>query len=789
VKPLPGPCTEIARTKPVKLVTGPATFLNQAVIGIQQQLGGSYQVARAQAERAGRAAAAAARAQGLGTTQQRAAAEAAAQEVLNRFQQQLLLIASRYGITSIPRLDDPRFVSAVVFDLRQTSGTPKAKLSYLFPNRNSAQIIVRLRPDLSDSERHQAIGLIRSAVEDTTPRAACGSAGKPEPCFALKGGRYVVSGAPVVVDGLAGTLQHALVILFGVAIAVMALTLLVVFRSRMRLLPLLIALASAALTFGLLSLFGGSLTMASIAVLPVLIGLAVDYAIQLQARFDEAVAEGRSGAEAARLAAARGAPVIGTACLATAAGFLVLQLSPTPMVRSFGLLLVAGVLIAFLLALTAGLAALSLRRAEPGAPRSGGRSHGSLAPALQRLRGARERAAASLASAGRNALAVSITSPGRVLAVALALALCGWVAGTRTETVSDFRELVPGNLREVRDLNELQDVTGVSGELDVSVQSQDLLDPATFRWMAQFKQRVLEQNGFRGRFPSCRDAQICPGPSVTDFAPDAAAAPVSRERIKALLAALPAYDLRGVLNGDTANIAFGIRAQSLSAQQDLIDRVRDEIDPPGPGGGPPPGVTVRLAGLPVIAAESATDLSHSRYWLTLAGLLAVALALLAVYRSAGRALVPLIPIVLATGWSALVLAAMGIPLNPMSAALGVLVIAIATEFSVILASRYHEERGGGRSVGEALRRAYARTGAAVLASGATAIAGFAALIPSEIRMLRDFGFVTVVDLGVALAGVMLVLPAALVWAEQGFEVRGVPLPRRLAALRPRPARR
>ena len=92
-------------------------------------------------------------------------------------------------------------------------------------------------------------------------------------------------------------------------------------------------------------------------------------------------------------------------------------------------------------------------------------------------------------------------------------------------------------------------------------------------------------------------------------------------------------------------------------------------------------------------------------------------------------------------------------------------------------------------MGEALRRAYARTGAAVLASGTTAIMGFAALIPSEIRMLRDFGFVTVVDLGVALAGVMLVLPAALVWAEQGFELRGVPLPRRLAELRPRPARR
>jgi hypothetical protein len=45
-------------------------------------------------------------------------------------------------------------------------------------------------------------------------------------------------------------------------------------------------------------------------------------------------------------------------------------------------------------------------------------------------------------------------------------------------------------------------------------------------------------------------------------------------------------------------------------------------------------------------------------------------------------------------------------------------------------------------------------------------------------VLRDFGLVTVADLLVALAGVMLVLPAAVVWAEEGF-----PLPSRA---RPRP---
>jgi predicted RND superfamily exporter protein len=121
----------------------------------------------------------------------------------------------------------------------------------------------------------------------------------------------------------------------------------------------------------------------------------------------------------------------------------------------------------------------------------------------------------------------------------------------------------------------------------------------------------------------------------------------------------------------------------------------------------------------------------------------------------------------------------------MSATLGALVIAIATEFSVLLAGRYEEERRGGLSVGDALRGAYARTGTAVAASGLTAIAGFAVLAASDIPMVRDFGLVTVLDLAVALASVLFVLPGALVWAESGFAPFGA-LAARLRARRGRP---
>ncbi|HET8566140.1 MAG TPA: MMPL family transporter [Solirubrobacterales bacterium] len=708
-KPIPGPCAELARMHAVEFLTGPATFLNESVVQIEAQL-------RRLAEHVPAA----------------------------RFREYLLAVATKYGITSAPGIDNEEFVATVVFDLARPRGTPKARLSYIFPNARSAQIIIRLKPGLSEGERHRAIGLIEAAVEDTTPRRTCKEGGKPAPCFTLEGGRYDVSGAPVVIDGVARALKDALLVLFAIAIVVMALVLLLVFRSRWRLLPLVVALMAVAITFGLLALLGGSFTMASIAALPILIGLAVDYGIQFQARYDET----RSVSEAA----SAGGPTIAVACLATGAGFLALQLSPIPMVRGFGLLLIGGIAIAFGLALTAGLAALALLRRVA---RVGDAEHPAQAsPTRNRTR------------LPERFLSLASGYPEMVLSVAVALAVAGWAAGTQVETVSDIRSLAPQNIKAVEGLNELQDTTGVSGELDVRVQAPDFADPATIEWMAGFKQRVLEANGFEGEDPSCLQAEICPGPALSDFLVKGNEKPTKGE-IEATLAALSPYALRQVApvdpeTGEVGHVAlmtFGIRAQSLDDQQALIDRVRGEI------GEPPPGVEVQLAGLPVIAAQSASDLSSSRYWLTLAGLALVAAALLIVWRSWRRALVPLVPTILATGWASLLLWITGIPLNPMSAALGALTIAIATEFGVLLVGRFHEERGRGAGVDEALRRAYARTGVAVLASGVTAIAGFAVLVASEIQMLRDFGAVTVVDLSAALIGVLIVLPATLLLLE------------------------
>jgi hydrophobe/amphiphile efflux-3 (HAE3) family protein len=530
-----------------------------------------------------------------------------------------------------------------------------------------------------------------------------------------------------------------------------------VFRRPLRLVPLLVALGAVAVTFGLMSLVGAPLTMASIAVLPVLLGLGVDYAIQWQARAGEDP-PGAPPVRAARTAAA----TIATAALATAVGFLVLLLSPVPMVREFGALLVVGVALALAFALTAGTAALALAHGRADGPLArSARGAGELLGAAWRP-GGRVLAPAGrvLARASRATLRGALARPGRFLAVGLVLAAAGWVADSRADVVSDLNRLVPQDLRAVRDLHTLESTTGIAGEIDVVVEGRDLTDPKVVRWMRDYQAGLVKRFGYRASH-GCGRAELCPALSLPDLFRTQQSAS-SRDAIRALLDAVPPYFSRAVITADrkTANLAFGIKLESLRHQQQVIDAMRAQLRPPR-------GVTATVAGLPVLAAEANAELSSPwrRLGTLAAGLLAVLVALLAVYRRWERAWVPLVPIALATGWSALVLWLLRVPLNPMSATLGTLVLAISTEFAVLLVARYREERAAAEPA-EALARCYRSTGATVLASGLTAIAGFAVLALSDVKMLQEFGLVTVVDLTVSLLGVLIVLPAVLMLAER-----------------------
>jgi predicted RND superfamily exporter protein len=386
-------------------------------------------------------------------------------------------------------------------------------------------------------------------------------------------------------------------------------------------------------------------------------------------------------------------------------------------------------------------------------------------------------------------MAAPLRRPGLVLWLALGLAILGWVADTQTAVQSDVTKLVPSSMPALRDLHTLERTSGVSGEIDVTVRSRNVARPAVVGWMTRYEQSLLSHFGYAEN-TGCARATLCPALSLPDLfstASNAGGSSLSAASINSLLAAVPAYFKQAVITPDRreATLAFGIRLMPLARQHRVIEYMNSRLHPPA-------GVSAHLAGIPVLAAQADASLSSSarRLLTLLAGLLAVGAVLLVVFRRADRALLPLVPITLATGWSALIVFLLGIPLNPMSASLGTLVIAISTEFSVLLSERYRQERAAGFSLEEALRRTYRSTGAAVLASGITAIAGFGVLMVSSIPMLRDFGLVTVIDLAVSLGGVLFVLPAALKAAHRGaLADRAAELGRRFGARTQRLRRR
>jgi uncharacterized protein len=762
-----GPCGQLARAKTVKVVFGPGTFLNEAASQTDELLTIETHQAEAQAKQAERVVYRAAIARGLPASQARTLGRQAHKIELGRFEESLATLALEYGLSARPSIEDANFVSDVVFDSTKPAGTPKSRFAYLFPSRDAALVSVRMKAGLSEAARIRTIGLIREAVKMPQWRLAHGES-------------YLVTGEPVIVSDLTSSISHSIELLLIAVLLVMAGTLGLVFTGRPRLLPLALALLAAALTFGALSVVGASLTMASIAVLPVLVGLAVDYAIQFQARVEEERELAGTQRDAAvegevlvRRAAALGAPTIAAAGAASAAAMLVLLLSPVPMVRGFGVLLVVGVAIALICALTVGAAAVSLASDRGPATAGGGVAGAQLAAAW---RGARELVADNPLTRllMRAALVGSVRHPGRVLCAGLVLAALGWGLDTQTKVQTDITKLVPQNLGSLQNLSTLERITGVGGEIDLMVEGKNLTKLSTIEWMSNYQKHVLARFGYSSA-RGCSKARLCPAFSLPDlFAARSGgtskAPKLSQAEINALLGVIPAYFSKDVIapNRRVATLAFGIRLMGLQEQQRLIEEMRSTLHPPA-------GVRASLVGLPVLAAASGSQVADPwrRLETLLVGLAAVALVLLLAFRGdRRRALVPLVPIVLATGWSALILFAVRVPLNPMSVTLGALVIAISTEFSVLLSERHRQERLAGYDTIEALRRSYRRTGAAVAASGVTATMGFGVLVLSDITMLRDFGLVTLIDLSVSLVGVLLALPATLVIADAAAEGDG-----------------
>jgi predicted RND superfamily exporter protein len=96
----------------------------------------------------------------------------------------------------------------------------------------------------------------------------------------------VTTGAAVLLQDINNYLRGGMLTLGAIAVAIMIVILLVLFHVRWRLLPLIVVLVGVIWAFGLAGFLGIPLTIVTIAGLPVMIGIGIDYAIQMHARVE-----------------------------------------------------------------------------------------------------------------------------------------------------------------------------------------------------------------------------------------------------------------------------------------------------------------------------------------------------------------------------------------------------------------------------------------------------------------------------------------------------------------------
>lgn len=213
-------------------------------------------------------------------------------------------------------------------------------------------------------------------------------------------------------------------------------------------------------------------------------------------------------------------------------------------------------------------------------------------------------------------------------------------------------------------------------------------------------------------------------------------------------------------NRKMASLVFSSKHISIEEQNNLIKQIElASITAPN-------NIRMVAVGSLAIGASTVDSIMGRRFFLNMLCMFAIMLVLLIVYRRLASVLLTIISVALVISWSSLVLYLVNIPLNPLTAILGVIVIGIGTEFMVLIISRYEDEKKKGSRPTEAMVTAISKIGRAVVITALTTLGGFGVLITSDFVLIRDFGIATVSSVFLCLVSSMIVMPPLLIFFDK-----------------------
>ncbi|NOY11141.1 MAG: RND family transporter, partial [Archaeoglobi archaeon] len=542
------------------------------------------------------------------------------------------------------------------------------------------------------------------------------------------------TGNPMIRYQIEESIGQSMRVMGGVAVLLMVITLVVVFRGvvehkKYLLLPLLVSILTATLAFGLMPLLGIPLTEVTNAIAPILIGLSIEYAAQFMGRYEEERRKGLSVVEASVISIKSVGLALSLAMITTVIGFLSMVFSGVPALGWFGIVSAIGLVIAYLLSITL-LPAIMLttdrserkRREEEGVPLT------------ERLLDT-----ASLLSARHYKI---------VLLATLIITSASYFGYSKVPLQTDFMKYVPQDLPAMRKFNELQSLVGSQDRI-IAVFQIDSFDPDTikeFEGLASYvlnsEQNIIDYSSL-GKILKMQFGSI----------------PETSYELEKELARIGDDRVSSYLSGSSYAIYFTVAPMDWLEFRDLYERVTREIKFYGSDS------PFFLTGDVVLKMFVADIIVNGQNKMTLASFALVFMLLLFVYRSPRKAIVPIIPITVVILVNGGLMYVLGYSRTLVTASLNSLTIGLGIDFSIHVMERYFEERRRGLSPERAVEITITNIGKPILTSGLTMAGGFAAMLASPFPIMSDFGVVSLMAILLSLLAALTVVPAFLVFTD------------------------
>ena len=620
-------------------------------------------------------------------------------------------VKSSMMVPAVPTVDTE--LTSMIYD---SNNIMRSAFSEVVLNDHQALMVIRLAGNLKDTEKDRLTANIAKVIDKANFTQLT----------------TTMSGKTVLDAALRAEMKSSMMMMIALAVLVMFGVLLLVFKVKWRMLSLAVVFISVIATLGFMGWIKVPVTMVSMAVFPIIIGLGIDYSIQFHNRYEEEKSVKETTEKIGK--------AIAIAVFATILGFISLYASPVPMIQDFGKMLTIGVIISFL-----GSIFLLFPILHIGSQNEKPKKMTKVEDKLNNA-GVMDK---FLASTTR--LMIKLTVP--VLLLFVLVAGAGFAVDQYIAVETDIEKFMPQDLQALTDIHTIRAAVGTTDQIVVYITTDNVLKESNLTWIKNSSESIL--NKYSESVVSIKSID-----SLIQLITDGKDTPYTD--VLTMLNDLPDTQRSMFVSVDHKETVLLINTKHLSTQayKDLISNLKLDLS----------NTTMKLevTGKSVLDVEMVNGLTSGRINMTLLGLGLVFMALLFIYRNLIKAILPIIPVILIIGISSGVMYLTGIKFTPITATLGALVLGMGTEMTVMLMERYVEERHAGLAKIEAMVVSVTMIGKAIVASGLTTVGGFAVLLFSNFMILKDFGFMTVINISLALASTFIILPPLIVLVDKAL---------------------